>query len=93
MNEPSEDPVLKSARREAIAALLLFTAALAYTVTYCVLKGYHRPPESLTFILGMPDWVFWGVLVPWLACSVVAFPFALRFMKDADLGGEPGEDD
>lgn len=93
MSESTEDPVLKSARREAVAALLLFLGALAYTVGYCALRGYHRPPESLTFVLGIPDWVFWGVFVPWGACFLVAFPFAVCFMKDADLGGEPGEDD
>lgn len=92
MNEPSEDPVLTSARREAVAAVLLFSGALLYTVTYCAWKGYHRDPESLTFILGIPDWVFWGVLVPWLACFAIAFPFALKFMKDADLGREIDDD-
>ena len=92
MSQSSEDPILKSARKEAVAALLLFAAALVYTVTYCALKGYHRDPETLTFILGLPDWVFWGVVVPWLACSSIAFPFALRFMKDADLGREIDDD-
>ena len=93
MNQPSEDPVLSSARKEAVAAVLLFSGALLYTVVYCAWKGYHREPGTLTFVLGIPDWVFWGVLVPWLACSAIAFPFALWFMKDADLGAEGGEDD
>lgn len=93
MNEPSDDPVLKSARKEAVAAILLFACALLYTVLYCAWQGYNRPPETLTFILGMPDWVFWGVLVPWAACFLVAFPFALTFMKDAELGGGGDGDD
>lgn len=93
MSQPPEDPVLKSARREAIVAGLLWAAAALYAIVYCALRGYGRDPKSLTFVLGFPDWVFWGVLVPWAVCIALSFWFALAFMKDGDLGAEPEERD
>lgn len=87
-----DDPVLKSTRREAVVALGLFCAALLSTVGLCAWLGYGRSPESLTFVLGVPDWVFWGVLCPWAGCFLAAFWFAFRFMKDADLGPELPEE-
>ena len=44
-----------------------------------------RDPKSLTFILGFPDWIFWGIVVPWAVCTVVSGLFAFCFMKDEDL--------
>lgn len=91
MPQCREDPVLRSARREAIAVLLTWVAALTYTVTYCYLHGYGRSLGSLTFVLGFPDWVFWGIVVPWLLCCLLSTWFAFRFIRDEDLG-EDGND-
>ncbi len=88
MNEPTEDPVLKSARREAIVVFVTWVCALTYTVTYCYLNGYGRPAEDLKFVLGIPDWVFWGIVAPWAVCFVLAYWFSHRFMRDEDLGEE-----
>jgi hypothetical protein len=87
-----DDPVLKTTRREAVVALGLFGLSLAATVGVSAWLGFGRDPASLTFILGVPDWVFWGVLCPWAGCFLAAFWFAFRFMKDADLGPEPPEE-
>lgn len=91
MSQRPEDPVLKSSRREAAFCILLWVAACAWTVGYCALKGYGRDPKSLTFILGFPDWIFWGVMVPWIVCLVATLWFALGFMKAEDLGAEKDE--
>jgi hypothetical protein len=95
MAQSNEDPVLKSSRREAAFVLTVFTAALVYTTTYCGLFAYGRSPESLKFVFGFPDWVFWGIVVPWGACVLVSCWFAYFFMTDEDLGEEievlPGE--
>ena len=64
---------------------------MVYTVTYCYLFGYNRSLESLTFVLGFPDWVFWGVVVPWLVCVVFSWLFAFVLVKDVDLGVDPDE--
>ena len=86
----SEDPVLKSSRREAVVALVIFIAAFAYTVGYSVLNGYGPPAEGrLTFVLGFPSWIFWGVVVPWVSCLGLSWWFAFGFMTDEDLGKDP----
>jgi hypothetical protein len=64
---------------------------MAYTVTYCYLFGYNRPIESLTFVMGIPDWVFWGVVTPWFVCLVLSAFFAFVLIKDIDLGKDPDE--
>ena len=55
------------------------------------LESFDRTPETLTFPfgLGIPDWVFWGIAVPWLACIVASFGFGLFFFSEDDLGREP----
>ncbi len=85
MTENRELPLLKSARREAVAALGIWLIATIYSVGWCCLFGYQRDPKTLTFVLGFPDWVFWGLVLPWGVCTVVSTVFAFWFMKDEDL--------
>ncbi len=91
MPNPHDDPVLVSARREGLVVLVVWLAAMSYTIGYCYLNGYNRTIESLTFVLGIPDWIFWGIVVPWLVCVVVSWIFSYVFMTDADLGEENEE--
>jgi hypothetical protein len=87
------DPLLQSARREALIVAVLFVVSLAYTVTYCTLFGYNRPAESLTFILGIPDWVFYGILCPWAVCTAIGCYFSYFLMRDHELEDEVSESD
>lgn len=94
MSQPTDDPVLRSARREAVVAFLVWLGAMAYTITYCYLNGYNRSPESLTFVFGFPDWVFWGIFVPWSISVVLSFYYGATFVRDEDLGEElPEQED
>lgn len=98
MAQPSDDPVLRSARREALVVLVIWASALAYTVTYCHIYGYGRPEEDLKFVrlfwgIAFPDWVFWGIVAPWGVCFLVSWWFSYAFVKDADLGRERDETD
>jgi hypothetical protein len=101
INGPQEDLVVRRARREAATALAIWLAAMIYTIVYCYLFGYQRSVESLTFVWWFPDWVFWGIIVPWGVCIVVSTVFALGIMGDESLGEEidaegsvlPGEDE
>jgi hypothetical protein len=88
MSHPQDDPVLVSARREALLVFFIWVAALSYTITYCYTQGYNRPLESLTFVFGIPDWVFWGIIVPWMVCLLASWIFSYVLMTDADLGSE-----
>lgn len=85
MSEPSEDPLLKSARREMLAAFAVWLLALLYTMGVCLTWGYHRDPQTLTYVLGFPDWVFWGIIVPWGTCTLISGWFAFGFMTDESL--------
>jgi len=101
VNAPQEDTVVYRARREASTALAIWLLAMLYTITYCYLYGYGRSVESLTFVWWFPDWVFWGIIVPWGVCIVISTVFALGVMGDESLGEEidaegsilPGEDE
>jgi hypothetical protein len=85
---PAEDPLLTSARREMRITLGLWAVSMACTLSVSLTWGYGRDPESLTFVLGFPDWVFWGIVVPWAASTVIASFFALTVMQDAPLESE-----
>jgi len=54
------------------------------------LPSFNRDPVSLTTPLGLgiPDWVFYGVVLPWIACVVATFWFCLFVFHDADLKSE-----
>ena len=93
MPDAAEDPVLRSARREAIVVFAAWLVAMVYTLTYCSIYGYGRSIEDLKFVnlgwgVAFPDWVFWGIVVPWAACFVLSYWFSYLFMKDEDLGEE-----
>ena len=89
MTTTNEHPLITSARREAIAAMGIWLLATIWSVGYCSAYGYRRNPASLTFVCGFPDWVFWGIVLPWGICTVVSSIFAFWFMKDEDLDESP----
>lgn len=83
---PRPDPVHASASREVIVVGAIWVAAATATVGVSGWLGYGRDPQSLTFVLGFPDWVFWGVVVPWFGSLAASLTFALFIMTDEDLG-------
>lgn len=86
MQQTNDDPVLVSARREALIVLAIWLAAMTYTVGYCYLYGYDRKIEDLRFVWGFPDWIFYGLILPWMVCLVISWVFAYVFMTDESLG-------
>ena len=46
--------------------------------------GWDRDPATLVTPLGLgiPDWVFWGIAVPWVLCIVISMWFCFWFMRD-----------
>lgn len=83
---PQEDPLVTNSRREAVIALGVWFAAMVYSVGVCYFYGYNRELDQLGYIFGVPDWVFWGIFVPWIGCFVVSSWFSVCVMKDDDLG-------
>ncbi len=85
-----DDPVFLHARREALVILAVWAAAMLWVVPYCYFFGYHPITESeqLKTIIGIPDWVFWGVFVPWGVCCLVSIGLSCWFIQDDDLEAE-----
>ncbi len=93
----------RNARREAIFVLCIWFLALVWTVGYCYLFGYRHAPDSwlvrngvveasasgrMPTHLGLPSWVFWGIVVPAGCCSVITLLLGLFGMKDDAMGEE-----
>jgi type VI protein secretion system component VasK len=85
-----EDPLLVSARREALAVLFLWLAFFGWTIGYSALYGYGPQPE-VGLVWGIPSWVMWGVFVPWTVCTIASTWLAWRFIADDDLGCDSEE--
>jgi hypothetical protein len=94
---------LRNAGREAITVALIVMGALIWTVGYCSLRGYQHAPDSwlirsglaknrtsddLTTYAGIPDWVFIGIVLPWVVCTLLTILLSLRGLADDDLGAE-----
>ncbi len=82
------DPVVRTARREALIVFGIWITALIYSVTTCYRLGYNRPIGELKLVYGFPEWVFWGIVVPWVTCTVIAWVFGVLFIRDGELGEE-----
>ncbi|MGE0607989.1 MAG: hypothetical protein AB7O62_12915 [Pirellulales bacterium] len=90
-----EDPIVSTARRESLVVLATWLVALAWTVGYCVRYGYITngyDVSQMKLVLGIPDWIFWGILTPWFTCYLFSNWFCLIYMKDADLGVENSDE-
>ncbi len=52
------------------------------------LESFDRHPDSLKTPLGLgiPDWVLYGIVAPWLACIAMTFWFCLFVFHNDELG-------
>lgn len=50
-------------------------------------EKFDRTPESLTTPLGLgiPDWIFYGIVIPWLVCIGFTFWFCLSYFSEDEL--------
>ena len=48
--------------------------------------------RTVRLTLGFPDWIVWGVIVPWSICICISFVFGAIFMRDDDLGEDQVEE-
>ena len=96
MNPPPPAPVreqrlLRHARREGALLLFVWAGALTWSVGGGYLFGYGRNPADVALILGIPDWIFWCVFVPWGVSVLFSTWFCFAYMADDDLGRDQGE--
>ena len=81
-----QDPVVSSSFREALLVISFWLIAMIWTITVCYRMGYNRPVAELKFVYGFPDWVFWGIVVPWCSCTLVSCLFSAFLFRDGHLG-------
>jgi hypothetical protein len=93
----NSDPVLLSSFREMLVVLAVWIAAGVWSIGYCYTRGYISSDGTLgrpiKFIYGFPDWVFWGIVVPWVLCALASLFVSLFVMRDEDLGVDPEEEE
>ena len=87
------DPVVRSGRREALVVVGIWLTALVYSLTTCYRLGFNRPVSDLKLVYGFPEWVFWGIVVPWITCVLLSWIFGLMFIRDHHLGEDLEDND
>ncbi len=102
-SQESARKTLRNARCEALTVAVIVLGALVWTVGYCSLRGYQHSPDSwlirsglarnrtsddLTTYGGIPDWIFIGIVLPWVICTLLTILLSLRGLADDDLGAE-----
>ncbi|MEM9015603.1 MAG: DUF997 family protein [Verrucomicrobiota bacterium] len=87
----SPEPLSESfrqSRREFVVMVVIWSCFAAWCTVYNgIVAMREEDGAELRLILGIPEWVVWGVFIPWLLAVAVTVWFAMCFMKDTDLGG------
>ncbi|MCA9133661.1 MAG: hypothetical protein KDA45_10920 [Planctomycetales bacterium] len=85
------DPIFLSSRREAVVVLAIFALFTVYVLGVSFMLGAqpaNPAGQGTPTMWGMPSWVVWGIVVPWVAANVVTAWFCFWYMKVEDLGSE-----
>lgn len=84
---------------------LVWFICMLWVVGYCYLRGYVHPGDSwlvqsglaagpdevFATLWGIPRWIVFGILIPWLLASAFTIWFGMYGMPDDELGGERGD--
>ena len=87
------DPVFLNSRREACVIFGVWFLCMIWAVPVSYMMGYGREivPGSVPTVFGMPTWIFWGIVCPWLVADVITTWLCFKFIKNDDLGVAPEE--
>ena len=78
----AETRSLRQSRRVLWLILMAWLGCAVWVISYCSTNGYDLAPEEVSTVLGFPDWVFWGVVTPWMIANAFTFWFCLGFLKN-----------
>ncbi|MAR71993.1 MULTISPECIES: DUF997 family protein [unclassified Halomonas] len=67
-------------RREAMVAGIIWIVFLVWTVGVSYILGYRNNDLSTT--MGIPTWIFWGVLVPFYVAALTNSIYAFFYLQD-----------
>ena len=86
--------VFLNSRREAIVIFGSWFVALCWAVPYCYINGYGHlvDPETMSTTMGIPTWLFGGILLPWIIADLFTTWVCFFFMKDDKLGAAGDEE-
>ena len=94
-DEPrKEQQLLRHARREGLLVMAVWAVALAWTTIGSLFMGYGRDANDIRLVVGIPDWIFWNVVIPWGLSVAFSVWFCFGYMADDDLGEDaegPGD--
>lgn len=71
--------------------MAVWAVCLAWSTFYSAVEGYRPTSGDMPLVFGMPSWVFWGILFPWVLCLVFSAWFCFFYMADDDLGTDRDE--
>ncbi|MGI6075167.1 MAG: DUF997 family protein [Pyramidobacter sp.] len=60
---------------------------MAYILICCCLcwfLGYNKEPSQITLIAGIPSWIVWGVVVPWVVMVIFTVIYSFFIMEGDD---------
>ena len=82
------DPIFVDSVRESGWIIAMWVCCFVWTLTICLSYGYQETVDPATFktVYGIPAWVAYGIVLPWLIADIVTIWFCVFKMKDGDLG-------
>jgi TRAP-type C4-dicarboxylate transport system permease small subunit len=76
------EPSYRRTLKEAIVALMLWFGAGVWVISVSYWLGSGRPVVSIG---GIPNWVLWGILLPWVTLFLIHSWYSLFFMQAGDM--------
>jgi hypothetical protein len=83
--EESQGDSFRQSRKEFLVMVAAWAVFATWTIIYVGRNSSSEPGEPLRLVLGMPDWVVFGILIPWGFGLAFTMWFSLCFMRDTDL--------
>ncbi len=68
--------------KEAIWILGIWVGFASWVLGYAAVHAYPKDPSSMGLTFGLPTWVVWGILVPWILATMITIWFCLFVMED-----------
>ena len=89
-SKPKWDPVYLHSLREAQVILSVFAifGCVVLMVSFQLGARDVEDPGYLKLVFGLPHWIFWGVVLPWLAANLVTAWFCFGYMQNDELADE-----